>query len=154
MLHAQERAGAICVPREMMAKKLPDQLHLRVVGLVVSRAKSEHVTKENGSFYCLYAGRANLAVSARMLQFTPGFSGSLISVGLHEAIEKQSETLVWAACPNSCLLGTQLCRTTGHRAPPPWHAPPGTVTCGDPSLATGSPQLSSHGPKPIWGEIL
>lgn len=65
----------------MMAKKLPDQLCLRVVGLVVSRIKSEQVTKENGSFYYLCAGRANLAVSARTLQFTPGFSGSLISAG-------------------------------------------------------------------------
>lgn len=117
MLHAQERAGTICIPHEMMAKKLPDQLCLRIVGLVVSRAKSERVTKENGSFYCLYAGKANLAVSARTLQFTPGFSGSLISAGLHEAIEKQSEMLVWVVCPNSCLLGTPLCWGTGHRAP-------------------------------------
>lgn len=56
--------------------------------MVVSRAKSEHVTKENGTFYCLYAGRTNL-VSARTSQFTAGFSGILFSAGLHEAVEKQ-----------------------------------------------------------------
>lgn len=31
---------------------------------------------------------------------------------------------------------------------------PGTMTHGDLSQAAGCPQLCSHGPKPIWGEIL
>lgn len=47
----------------------------------------------------------------------PWLQWSLISAGLHEAVEKQSEMLVCVVCPNSCLLGMQLCRGTGHRAP-------------------------------------
>lgn len=79
-----------------------------------------NVTEENGSSRCLSAGRAGLAVSARMSQLAPGFGGSLIAVGLHEAVEKQSEMFGWAACPNSSSA-----REQGTGPPPsactPWH---------------------------------
>lgn len=79
----------------------------------------------------------------------PGSNESLNSVGLHEATEKQKH--LSGARLNSHLQGTQLCQQTGHGGPVSAHS---TMTRRDPSLLSGSPQFSSHGPKPIWRENL
>lgn len=113
-----------------MVKKLLDQLHLRVVALVVSRAKSEHITKENGSFYCLCGGRADLAVSAGTSQFT------LVSVGFdfHGVAREMVR--------NSCLGAVSQQQPIGNTV---LHWEQGT---GPPTLACTPLHRDPQGPQP------
>lgn len=82
--------------------------------VVVSRAKSERVTKENGSFYCPCAGRAKLAVSARTSQFT------LVSVGFgfHGVAQGTVRNSCLGAVSQQQSIGSAaLPLGTGHKAP-------------------------------------
>lgn len=70
-------------------------------------------------------------------------------MGSHKAAEKQPAA-PRAACPNNCPVGLSSARARGtgpcFGTQPRHHDPRGPQP--------GCPQLCSHGPKPIWGEIL